>query len=115
MRWSAAGFHVSALGNCCRREFADGSLGAGSGGALSFEEVGKTAANIRRMLVRRKFYFDVPDMKVWSEYLIQRDPWAAESKILVQRNTFGAPFTVGSAGPATSTSPDGPGTRFALF
>jgi len=37
---------------------------------LRFEEVGKTAAHMRKILAPGgKFYFDVPDMKVWSEYL----------------------------------------------
>lgn len=37
---------------------------------LRFEEVGSTAANIFRMLAPGgRFYFDVPDMRVWSEYL----------------------------------------------
>jgi predicted SAM-dependent methyltransferase len=37
---------------------------------LRFEEVSKTAANVHRMLAAGgSFIFDVPDMKVWSEYL----------------------------------------------
>jgi len=37
---------------------------------LRFEEVSKTAANVYRMLATGGcFIFDVPDMKVWSEYL----------------------------------------------
>jgi predicted SAM-dependent methyltransferase len=37
---------------------------------LRFDEVSKTAANVHRMLAPDGcFIFDVPDMKVWSEYL----------------------------------------------
>lgn len=37
---------------------------------LRFEEVRKTAANVHRILAPAGcFVFDVPDMKVWSEYL----------------------------------------------
>jgi predicted SAM-dependent methyltransferase len=37
---------------------------------LRFDEVGKTAANAHRMLAPGGcFIFDVPDMKIWSEYL----------------------------------------------
>lgn len=37
---------------------------------LRFEEARKTAVNVYRMLVRGGYFiFDVPDMKVWSEYL----------------------------------------------
>ena len=37
---------------------------------LRFDEVSKTAANVYRMLALGGcFIFDVPDMKVWSEYL----------------------------------------------
>ena len=78
---------------------------------LRFDEVGKTAANAFRMLGSGGcFIFDVPDMKIWSEYLYNVTH-GMEEKIRARRSMFGALFMDGNAGPGTSTNQAGRAKR----